>query len=220
MTELSFEATKSSGRVSALFLRPDDARWLYVFAHGAGTDMRHKSMQAISESLAEVGVATFRYNFPYMEARSGAPNPKPILTATVRSAVMAAAEAAPDLSLLAGGRSMGGRMTSQAASEEPLPRVRGLVFYAFPLHPTGRPGTERADHLAGVPVPMLFLQGTRDTLADLPLLTPVVEKLGASMYVVEDADHSFHVRKSSGKTDAEVVQEMAQTVRTWADGLP
>lgn len=206
---------------------------MYVFAHGAGAGMWHRSMEAISLSLAEVGIATFRYNFVYMEAGRGAPDRHPLLLATVRAAVQAAYEAAPDLPIIAGGKSMGGRMTSMAQAENPLSPmngrergqgVRGLVFYGFPLHPAGRPGTERAEHLAKVNIPMLFLQGTRDDLADLALLSPIIEGLEtASMHIVETADHSFHVQKSSGKTDAQVLQDLALKVRSWCDstlGLP
>jgi predicted alpha/beta-hydrolase family hydrolase len=158
-----------------------------------------------------------------MERGGGGPDPKPVLFATVRAAVEAAARLVPDLPLLAGGRSMGGRMSSGAAAEAPLPGVRGLVFFAFPLHPAGKPGTERADHLAGVNVPMLFLQGTRDTLAELDLLRPVVRDLGeerAALKVLQSADHSFHVLKSSGTTDEALMREIAVMVRDWADRLP
>ena len=212
--ELRFEASKTSGNVSALLLRPKDARWLLVFAHGAGAGMRHRFMEAMAVKLAEQQIATFRYQFPYVEKGIKRPNPKPILLATVRSAVAAAQSAAPDLPLLAGGKSMGGRMTSNAAAEEPLANVRGVVFFGFPLHPPGQASTDRADHLDAVSVPMLFLQGTRDTLADLKLLRPVCKRLGkrATLHIIDGADHSFHVLKSSGRTDEEVLDELAGTV--------
>lgn len=216
--ELRFEATKRSGEVSALLLRPGLARWLLVLGHGAGAGMRHSFMEAIAERLAARGLATFRYQFPYMEQGSPRPDPSPVLMATVRSAVSAAAEAARDLPLLAGGKSLGGRMTSMTAAEKPLPGVCGLVFFGFPLHAAGKPGAERGEHLARVEAPMLFLQGTRDRLAELPLLRPLLSGLGnrAQLHVVNDADHSFHVPKGSGRSDPEVLKELAQTVTDWA----
>ena len=212
---------EGGGEVSALVARPKDARWLLLLAHGAGAGMTHPFMEKLSADLAAVGIATFRYQFPYMEQRRHVPDPPAVLIATVVSAVRAAEQAAPDLPLLAGGKSMGGRMTSQAAAQHPLDGVQGLVFFAFPLHPPNRPGTKRADHLAKVTIPMLFLQGTRDTLADLELLRPVCTKLGAraTLHVIETADHSFHVLKSSGRTDADVLQELAETTVSWAKGL-
>ena len=177
---LSFPATTAKGTVSALLCCPDDARWLLVFAHGAGAGMRHRFMQDMSACLAAAGIATLRFQFPYMEVGGRRPDARPVLLATVRAAVDAARAAAPELPLLAGGKSMGGRMTSLAAAEAPLPGVRGLVFFGFPLHPAGRPATERAAHLQRVHLPMLFLQGERDKLADLDLLRPVCAKHGAS----------------------------------------
>src|SRR5437899_1265089 len=176
--------------VSALLSQPAKARRILVLAHGAGAGMSHPVMEALAGELARVGVATFRYQFPYMEERRRVPDAPAVLTATVVAAVRAAAEAAPGLPLLAGGKSMGGRMTSQAAAQRPLDGVRGLVFFGFPLHPPNQPGTKRADHLAKVAMPMLFLQGTRDTLADLKLLRPVCAKLGsqATLHVIEKAD--------------------------------
>jgi predicted alpha/beta-hydrolase family hydrolase len=208
--ELRFTASRSRGVVSALLVAPPDAWCLLVLGHGAGAGMRHRFMEAIADRLAARGVATFRYQFPYMEAGSRRPDPRPLLLATVRSAVAAAAGAAPGLPLLAGGKSMGGRMTSQAAAAEPLPGVRGLVFFGFPLHPAGRPGTERGDHLADVGVPMLFLQGTRDALADLELLRPLVAGHGdrATRHVVDGADHGFAVLKRTGRTGDEVLDEL------------
>jgi uncharacterized protein len=212
-----FLATPAKGEVSALLLRPAGARRLLVFGHGAGAGMRHRFMAAMSRHLAEVGIATFRYQFPYMEAASRRPDARATLLATVRAAVAAAGEAAPDLPLLAGGKSMGGRMASLAAAEAPLGRVRGLVFFGFPLHAAGRPSSERGDHLAAVQLPMLFLQGERDQLADLELLRPICARLGerATLHVVPGADHGFHVLKRSGRSDDEVLAELAQTVAAW-----
>jgi len=212
---------EGGGEVSALLLRPTTARRLLVLAHGAGAGMRHPFMEKLAGELAGVGVTTLRYQFPYMEARRRVPDAPALLTATVVAAVRAAAEAAPDLPLLAGGKSMGGRMTSQAAAQRPLEGVRGLVFFGFPLHPPNQPGTKRADHLAKVAIPMLFLQGTRDTLADLTLLRPVCTKLGsrATLHVIETADHSFHVLKKSGRSDPEVLRELAEKAASWAEGM-
>lgn len=214
-------AVEGGGEVSAILVRPNVARWLLVLGHGAGAGMSHPFMGALAEELAAAGVATFRYQFPYMQERRRVPDSPAVLTATVAAAVRAAAEAAPGLPLLAGGKSMGGRMTSQAATERPLDGVRGLVFFGFPLHPPKRPGTKRAEHLAKVGVPMLFLQGTRDELADLNLLRPITTKLGsqATLHIIEGADHSFHVLKKSGKSDAEVLGELAETTASWAKKL-
>lgn len=219
--ELRFVASKSAGEVGALLLRPPDAKRLLVLGHGAGAGMRHAFIEAVAARLAAHGVATLRYQFPYMEARSWRPDPRPVLLATIRSAVAAAARAAPDLPLLAGGKSMGGRMTSMAAAAETLPGVRGLVFFGFPLHPAGSPSTERGEHLDSVGVPMLFLQGTRDTLADLALLRPICERLGSrsTLLVIEGADHSFHVLKRTGRTDDEVLDELARTTAAWSSPL-
>lgn len=219
--ELSF-AVPGAGEVSALLDRPRDAEFLLVLAHGAGAGMKHPFLEALSRELGAAGMATLRYQFPYMENRRRVPDSPAILTATVRTAVAKAAELCPKLLLLAGGKSMGGRMTSTAASEEPLAGAHGIVFFGFPLHPPNRPGTKRADHLRRVMAPMLFLQGTRDTLADLKLLRPICEELGsrATLHVIETADHSFHVLKSSGKNDADVLRELAHGVRAWAGKLP
>jgi predicted alpha/beta-hydrolase family hydrolase len=178
-------------------------------------------MEKLAGELAGVGVATLRYQFPYMEARRRAPDAPAVLTATVVAAVRAAAEAAPGLPLLAGGKSMGGRMTSQTAAQGRLDGVRGLVFFGFPLHPPNQPGTKRADHLAKVAMPMLFLQGTRDTFADLKLLRPVCAKLGsrATLHVIDSADHSFHVLKRSGRSDPEVLRELAEKTTSWAEQI-
>jgi predicted alpha/beta-hydrolase family hydrolase len=214
---------EGAGDVSALLLRPPKARWLLVLSHGAGAGMRHPFLEALAEELARASVATLRYQFPYMEQRRRVPDAPSVLTATVEAAVQAGAKAAPELPLLAGGKSLGGRMTSTAAAEGKLERVRGLVFFGFPLHPPKRPGTKRAEHLNRVKQPMLFLQGTRDDLADLQLLRPICEQLGerAILYVIEGADHSFHVLKKSGKTDEGVMREMAEKAAAWAgEGWP
>ncbi len=198
-----------------ILLRPERAFCLYVLAHGAGAGMRHPFLEALAGALAGEGVATLRYEFPYMEGHRRRIDPPPVLHARVREAVRAAA--GQGLPLFAGGKSMGGRMTSQAQAVEPLPSVLGLAFVGFPLHPAGKPGTERAEHLREVGIPMLLLQGTRDELADLELLRPVVEGLPrATLHVLDDADHSFHVRRKSGRMDADVVAELAQVFARWA----
>ena len=211
----------NAGEVSSILVRPDDARWLLVLGHGAGAGMRHPFMTALSRELAAKKIATLRYQFPYMENRRKAPDRPPTLTGTVAAAVQAAHKAAPELPLLAGGKSMGGRMTSTAASENLIPEVRGLVFFGFPLHPPKQPATKRGDHLAKVTQPMLFLQGTRDDLADLKLLKPICKKLDkiATLHIIEGADHSFRVLKSSGKSDAEILHELAHTTAEWAAAL-
>ena len=214
-------AVENAGEVSALLVRPPKADTLLVLAHGAGAGMRHPFLETLAQELAAIRVATLRYQFSYMEHRRKVPDVPNVLTSTVRAAVRIAVEQAPDLSLFAGGKSMGGRMTSQAAAQQPLENVRGLAFVGFPLHPPGRPGTERGEHLARVNVPMLFLQGTRDQFAHLDLLRPVCSKLGhyASLHIIEGADHSFHVLKSSGTTDAKVMTELAQTLCSWAETI-
>ena len=183
--------------------------------------MRHPFLESISQRLAEQGIATLRYQFPYMERRSRRPDPPAVAAATVRAAVAEAARIAPDLPLVAGGKSFGGRMTSTAQAEEPLPGVRGLVFLGFPLHPPGRPDDKRAEHLAHVQVPMLFLQGTRDDFAALKLLQPLVKGLGerATLHLVEGGDHSFRVLTKSGRSEGEVMGEVVSTIVEWADGL-
>jgi predicted alpha/beta-hydrolase family hydrolase len=214
-------AVERAGEVSALLLRPADARWMLVLAHGAGAGMSHAFMEALAEELAGVQVATLRYQFPYMEEGRGAPDRPKVLTATVAAAVRAAKEAAPGLPLVAGGKSMGGRMSSQAAADGLLDGARGLVFFGFPLHPPKQPGTKRAEHLYKVPMPMLFLQGTRDALADLKLLRPICKELEprATLHVVETADHSFHVLKKSGRSDEEVLRELATRTTEWVEGI-
>ncbi len=217
---MKFLATPEKGEVSSLLVRPRDAHHLLVLAHGASTDMRHALLQTIADRMADAGVATFRYNFPYMEHGKGRDSAG-VCTATVRSAVAAAHQAAPDLPLLAGGHSFGGRMTSTAAAESPLEGVRGLVFFSFPLHQPGKPDTKRADHLRAVTVPMLFLSGTRDELAGLDLLRPVCDQLGprATLHTLDTADHGFRILKRSRKSDEDVFVEMARVVRQWTSGL-
>jgi len=207
--------------VSALLTSPASPRALYVLAHGAGTGMRHRFLETMAQRLAARGVATLRYQFPYTEQGSRRIDPEPLLLDTVRAAVAMGREEAGGVPLLAGGKSMGGRMTSRAAAVEPLEGVAGLVFLGFPLHPAGRPGVSRAEHLHQVDLPMLFLQGTRDTLAELDLLRPVVEKLGprATLRIVEHADHMFHVLKKSGRSDEQVLDELADTVAAWSGKL-
>jgi len=214
-------AVEDAGDVSAILMRPANARWLLVLAHGAGAGMTHPFLEKLAGELAAVGVATFRYQFPYMEEQRHVPDRPPVATAAVAAAVRAAAEAAPGLTLLAGGKSFGGRMSSQAGSQGLLDGVRGLVFFGFPLHPPNKPGTKRAEHLSKVPMPMLFLQGTRDTLADLNLLRPICADLGsrATLHIIETADHSFHVLKSSGLSDSDALRGLAQATASWAENL-
>lgn len=213
--EHKFLATPEKGEVSALLLRPDGATHLLVLGHGASSNMRTPMLQKIAEALADAGIATFRYNFPYSENGRGRDS-NPVCVATVRSAVAAAKKAVPDLPVFAGGHSFSGRMTSTAASESPLEGVSGLVFFGFPLHPPGKPATDRAEHLSKVTVPMLFLSGTRDDLATLDLLRPVIDKLGAAtLHLLDTADHSFKVLKRSRNTSEDVFVEAARTVREW-----
>jgi predicted alpha/beta-hydrolase family hydrolase len=205
------------GTVSGLWQKPPDARACLVLAHGAGAGMTHKSMAATADGLAERKIATLRFNFPYMEKGGGRPDSPAVAQAAIRAAVAEATKLASDLPLFVGGRSFGGRMTSQAQSENPLPAVEGLIFFAFPLHPAGKPGTERARHLDDVKVPMLFLSGSRDPLAGLDLLQPVVRKLGkhAKLVLAEEADHSFHVPAKTGRKDPEVFAELLDAARDW-----
>lgn len=205
-------------QVSGLMQAPPDAIACYVLAHGAGAGMNHPFMAAVANELAARRVATLRYQFPYMENRTRRPDPPPIAHATVRAAVAAAAHLLPQLALFAGGKSFGGRMTSQAQAAAALPGVRGLVFLGFPLHPAGRPSSDRAAHLDDVGVPMLFLQGARDELADLALVRRLTEHLGAraTLRVFDAANHSFHVPRRSGRTDAEILAELADAIADWA----
>ena len=218
--ELKFSVGNDVGSahgVSALLMRPKEARACYVLAHGAGAGMRHASMEAIAMGLAERGIATLRYQFPYMEKGSKRPDPPALAQATVRAAAAEAAKACAGLPLIAGGKSFGGRMTSQAQAKAPLDSVKGLVFFGFPLHPAGKPSSDRAAHVADVKIPMLFLQGTRDSLAELKLLEPVVKSLGrlATLHRVEGADHSFHVPARSGRNDREVMNEILDAFAAW-----
>jgi predicted alpha/beta-hydrolase family hydrolase len=207
--------------VSALLIQPTDARACFVFAHGAGAGMAHSFMEQAAAGLAERGIATLRYQFPYMEKASKRPDPAAIAHATVRAAVKQAARHCPGLPLVAGGKSFGARMTSQAQAKAPLEGVRGLAFFGFPLHPAGKPSVDRADHLAEIHVPMLFLQGTNDKLAELQLLKPVVEKLKllATLHLVEAADHSFHVPARSGRNDREVMNEILDALAAWVAAI-
>ena len=206
-------------RVSGLLLAPSKARACYVLAHGAGAGMTHPFMAAVANGLAERGLATLRYQFPYMEQRGKRTDPPKVAHAAVRAAVLQASRVVPDLPLFAGGKSFGGRMTSQSQAVSPLPGVRGLVFLGFPLHPAGQPSTERAKHLFDVQIPMLFLQGTRDSLADLPLVQSVCKDLGprATLKLFQDADHSFHVPARTGRKDPEVLAELLDALAGWMD---
>jgi predicted alpha/beta-hydrolase family hydrolase len=207
--------------VSGLLLRPVRAHACFVFAPGAGAGMRHPFMAAIAEELAALGMATLRYQFPYMERGAKRPDAPPVCHATVRAAVAAAARLLPSATLIAGGKSFGGRMTSQAQASEPLAGVRGLALLGFPLHPGHHPATVRADHLQDVKIPLLFVQGTRDALADLRLLRALVKRLGrrATLKLLDDADHAFHVRAKSGRDDLQVRSEITTALRAWAAKL-
>jgi uncharacterized protein len=206
-------------QVSALLIRPAQARACYVFAHGAGAGMTHASMETVAAGLGKRGIATLRYQFSYMEKGSKRPDAPKVAHAAVRAVVAEAGRHFPALPLIAGGRSFGGRMTSQAQALSPLPGVCGLAFLGFPLHSAGKPSSDRAEHLAEVKIPMLFLQGTRDALAELGLLEPVVKSLGsrATLHLLEGADHSFHVLKSSGRNDREVTDEALDAFAAWVD---
>jgi predicted alpha/beta-hydrolase family hydrolase len=212
---------EGGGDIGALSLAPPAPSAAFVFAHGAGAGMAHSFMADLAAALTERGIATLRFNFPYMERGSKRPDTPSVAQAAVRAAVAEARRQWPGLPLLAGGKSFGGRMTSQAQAAAPLPGVRGLVFVGFPLHPAGKPGTERAAHLQAVALPMLFLQGTRDELADLALLRPVVDALGAraTLRLFDDADHAFHVRARSGSNDRAVLAALADTIVRWASTL-
>ncbi|TCU65051.1 hypothetical protein EDE08_11456 [Bradyrhizobium sp. R2.2-H] len=209
------------GTVSAILTQPDRARACYVLAHGAGADMRHVFMEKVAAGLASRGIATFRFNFPYMEKKLGRPDQPAVAHAAIRAAAEEAARLCPGSKLVAGGKSFGGRMTSQAQSKAPLPGVKGLAFLGFPLHADKKPSSERAEHLAGVAIPMLFLQGTRDGLADLSYLKPVVERLGAraTLHEIAGGDHSFAVLKKSGRSNEEALAEVLDTLAAWIDEL-
>ena len=219
--ESKFIATPEKGEVSSLLIQPDKSEWLLVLGHGAGTNMRSSTLQTIAERLADIDVATFRYQFPYMERGGGGRESEAVALQTVKSAAAAAHEATPDLSILVGGHSYSGRMSSMSAAQSPIENVKGLVFFAFPLHPSGKEGTERAEHLSDVTIPMLFLSGTRDKLANLDLLEPVCEKLGdnATLHLLDTADHGFKTLKRSRKSDEDVFVEMTRVLKEWAEQL-
>ena len=204
-------------RVSALLLDPPGRVACFVLAHGAGAGMKHPFMAAVAQGLADRAIATLRYQFPYMEQGSKRPDSPKVAHATVRAAVEEAARRLPGVALFAGGKSFGGRMTSQAQAESPLPAVRGLAFLGFPLHPAGKPSEARADHLSHVTVPMLFLQGTRDALAEPALIERVVRRLGerATLETFAEADHSFHVPAKTGRKDPEVLAELLDKLAAW-----
>lgn len=206
-----------TGDVSAILIRPPDATSLYVLAHGAGAGMRHPFLGRIADALAGQGVATLRYQFPYMERKTRRPDSPAVATATVRAAVALARRLAPELPIIAGGKSFGGRMTSTAQAAEPLPGVRGLAFLGFPLHPPGKPAVTRGEHLDAVRVPMLFLQGDRDEFAEPILLRQVLRKVGprATLHLVSGGDHSFSVPKKSGRSPEDVFAELATTIAAW-----
>lgn len=208
-------------RVSGLWLMPRGARAVYVLAHGAGAGMAHPFLEAVARGLADRRIGTLRYQFPYMEQGGRRPDPPKVAHATVRAAVGEARRRARGLRLIAGGKSFGGRMTSQAAAAEPLTGVSGIVFLGFPLHAPGKPGDERGDHLFDVPVPMLFLQGTRDEFAGLTLLKPLVKRLGksATLHFVADGNHSFRVPAKTGRTSADVVGELVDATAGWIVSL-
>jgi predicted alpha/beta-hydrolase family hydrolase len=218
--KLQVEVEKT-GSVSALLIRPVEARACFVFAHGAGAGMAHPFMETVAQGLSERGVATLRYQFPYMEKAGKRPDPPAVAHAAVRAAVAEATRCCAGLRLIAGGKSFGGRMTSQAQAISPLPGVGGLAFFGFPLHPAGKPSSDRAKHLADIRVPMLFMQGTRDNLAELCLLEPVVKSLGpsASLHLLKDADHSFHVPARSGRNDREVMSEILDKFVSWVGAI-
>ena len=215
--DVQIAVNAKAGMVSALLVKPEKAKALLVIAHGAGAGMRHRFMEDTAAKLAELGVATLRYQFPYMEKRIKRPDSESTLTDTVRAAVAAAKKLAGDLPLFAGGKSMGGRMTSLAAAKQPLEGVRGLLYFGFPLHAAGNPGAERGAHLAEVDLPMLFLQGSRDALADLKLLKPLCRKLGKriELSVIDGGDHSFHMLKGAKRSDDEVLSAVTQKAAAW-----
>jgi len=215
--DIQFAVNEKAGVVSGLLIKPADATALLVLAHGAGAGMRHRFMEEIAAKLARAHIATLRYQFPYMEKRTKRPDPAAVLTDTVRAAVGAAKKVAGDLPLFAGGKSMGGRMSSLAAAKEPLDGVRGLIFFGFPLHAAGRPGAERGEHVAGINLPMLFLQGSRDALAELKWLKPLCAKIRkrAELYIVEGGDHSFHLLKSAKRSDDEALDAVVDKAASW-----
>jgi len=212
---------EGGGRISGLLQSSRKPRACLVLAHGAGAGMTHPFLAAVAEGLASRGVATLRYQFPYMERGAKRPDTPKVAQAAVRAAVAEAARLLPELPLFAGGKSFGGRMTSQAQADSPLPGVRGLAFLGFPLHAPGKQSDERGEHLSRLQIPMLFLQGSRDDFADLALLRPLVEKLGAgaTLKLFDDADHSFHVPARSGRKDAEVRDELVTALAAWMEAV-
>lgn len=219
--EIKFSAGEKVGQVSGLFILPKGAQALLVLAHGAGAGMRHRFMEETARKLANNAIATFRYQFAYMEKGTKRPDSEAVLTTTVRAAVAAAKKHGEGLPLFAGGKSMGGRMTSLAAAKEPLEGVRGLIYFGFPLHAAGRPSADRGQHLFDVKLPMLFLQGSRDALADLKLLKPLCARLGekVELFVIDGGDHSFHLLKSSGRSDDQAVAEAVTKASSWISRL-
>ena len=215
--EIHFVVSETAGVMSGLLLKPEHAVSLLVFAHGAGAGMRHRFIEDLSQKLAGLGVATMRYQFPYMEKRVKRPDSEAVLIATVQAALTAAEKYSDGLPIFAGGKSMGGRMTSLTLAKAPMDKLHGLIFFGFPLHAPGAPSAERGKHLADVQVPMLFIQGSRDALADLKLLKPLCAQLDgrAELFVVEGGDHSLHVAKRSGRTDNEVLDEVAAKASSW-----
>ena len=219
--EIKFSAGEKVGKVSGLLILPKGAQALFVLAHGAGAGMRHRFMEETAQKLADKSIATFRYQFAYMEKGIKRPDNEAVLTATVRAAVATAKKHGEGLPLFAGGKSMGGRMTSLAAAKEPLEGVRGLIYFGFPLHAAGRPSADRGQHLFDVKLPMLFLQGSRDALADLKLLKPLCARLGekAELFVIDGGDHSFHLLKSSGRSDDQALDEAVTKTSSWISRL-
>lgn len=215
--EIHFVVSETTGVMSGLLLKPEHAVSLLVFAHGAGAGMRHRFIEDLSQKLAGLGVATMRYQFPYMEKRVKRPDSEGVLIATVQAALIAAEKYSDGLPIFAGGKSMGGRMTSLTLAKAPMDKLHGLIFFGFPLHAPGAPSAERGKHLADVQVPMLFIQGSRDALADLKLLKPLCAQLNgrAELFVVEGGDHSLHMAKRSGRTDDEVLDEVAAKTSSW-----
>lgn len=217
MKNLHFKVSENIGEVSAIFSSPKNPKAIFVFAHGAGAGMNHKFMEEVSSNLVSFDIAVFRYQFPYMEKGKRSPDYPNVLLKTVQAAVEKAESIYKELPIFAGGKSLGGRMTSTAASKNLIPQIKGIIFFGFPLHAPGKPSSDRAEHLYEVKVPMLFLQGTRDKLADLNLLKPVIKKIGrkASLKIIEGADHSFHVLKSFKKSDSEIIEELSKLASSW-----
>ncbi|MEO8665229.1 MAG: alpha/beta family hydrolase [Ignavibacteria bacterium] len=216
---LRINVSKTIGDVSAIFYSPAKAKYILVFAHGAGAGMNNKFMEQVSVDLAELGIATLRFNFPYMENGKKVPDRKPVCIETISAAVQKASKLCPKIPVFAGGKSFGGRMTSTSASEDALPAIKGIIFFGFPLHAPGKPSNDRAEHLYKVNVPMLFLQGTRDALASLELLKPVIKKIGkkAELFIVDGADHSFHVSKDFKMKDSDAIAMICNEVKNWME---